>query len=71
MLQRLFTLNSVYDFVGILVVDEHFDPISAREFRARSGAMRFDATKQIIRHADLKRAVGLAGENIDQYPEQF
>ena len=65
MLQRFFSLNRRLDGGEWLVVHEQFRTVAAREFRAAAFTMGFDAGKEIVRHAEFKRAVGFAREDLD------
>ena len=64
-LDRLLTRNRRFHRLVYLVPDQHMNPIFLREPIDKVALVLPDALHKIRRHADIQRAISLAGEDID------
>ena len=64
-LERLLTRNGRFHRLVCLVPDQHMNPIFLREPIDKVALVLPDALHKIRRHADIQRAISLAGEDID------
>ena len=65
LLQTLFPLDSEFNLIELLVIDQSVNGISLAETADRVCAVLIDATYEVIGHTYVKGPADIAGENVD------
>ena len=65
-LELLLAADGLLNVVEAFEMDQTGDIVFFYEFGALAGAVLVDASNNVTRHADVERAVGLAGEDVDE-----